>query len=173
MDQEQVIDKFVVNGTNTLRTILKILENLSSDGLHTWLERQDASTTGQNKLHRLLNATDPVTSQFLRQEVDLKKVKHYFEEQGLPFAFKKVDQGTNIFFKVKDEILAKKALEGIFDELTAHPAEVASQLVKSPKVQTFEEKLEAGKAKEKERLSRVARRQTRSSEATPKMGGLR
>lgn len=73
MDQEQVIDKFVVNGTNTLRTILKILENLSSDGLHNWLERQDTPTTGQNKLHRLLNATDPVTSQFLRQEVDLKK----------------------------------------------------------------------------------------------------
>lgn len=173
MDQEQVIDKFVVNGTNTLRTILKILENLSSDGLHTWLERQDTPTTGQNKLHRLLNATDPVTSQFLRQEVDLKKVKHYFEEQGLPFAFKKVEQGTNIFFKVKDEALAKKALEGIFAELTTRPAEVASQLVKNPNVQTFEEKLKAGKAQEAERLSRVARRHAQSSEFAPKTGGLR
>ena len=173
MDQEQVIDKFVVNGTNTLRTFLKILENLSSDGLHTWLERQDTLTTGQNKLHRLLNATDPVTSQFLRQEVDLKKVKHYFEEQGLPFAFKKVEHGTNIFFKVKDEALAKKALEGILAELTTRPAEVVSQLVKNPNVQTFEEKLKAGKAQEAERLSRVARRQDKSVEATPKMGAIK
>ena len=47
------------------------------------------------------------------------------------------------------------------------------QMVKNPNVQSFEEKLEGGKAQETERLSRVARRQTRSSEATPKMGGLR
>ena len=67
----------------------------------------------------------------------MKKVKHYFEEQGLPFAFKKVEQGTNLFFKVKDEALAKKALERIFAELTTRPAEVASQLVKNPNVQTF------------------------------------
>lgn len=74
---------------------------------------------------------------------------------------------------MKDEALAKKALEGILSELTTHPAEVVSQLVKNPNVQSFEEKLEAGKAQETERLSRVARRQTRSSEATPKMVGLR
>ncbi|MFC4652733.1 DUF3801 domain-containing protein [Lactococcus nasutitermitis] len=173
MNQEQVIDKFVVNGTNTLRTILKILESLSSDGLHTWLERQDTPTTGQNKLHRLLNATDPVTSKFLRQEVNLKKVKHYFDDQGLPFAFRRVEHGTNIFFKVKDEALAKKALEGILSELTTRPAEVASQLVKNPNVQTFEEKLKAGKTQETERLSRVARRPAKDAEATPKMGGVR
>ena len=74
---------------------------------------------------------------------------------------------------MKDEALAKKALEGILSELTTRPAEVASQLVKNPNVQTFEEKLEAGKAQEIERLSRVARRQSKASEVAPKMGGLR
>ena len=69
--------------------------------------------------------------------------------------------------------MAKKALEGIFDELTTRPAEVASQLVKNPNVRTFEEKLKAGKAQEAERLSRVARRHVQSSEVVSKMGGLR
>lgn len=74
---------------------------------------------------------------------------------------------------MKDEALAKKALEGILSELTTRPAEVASQLVKNPNVQSFEEKLEAGKTQEAERLSRVARHHAQSSEATPKMGSLR
>lgn len=163
MEQEQVIDKFLVNGTTTLRTVLKILENLSSDGLHVWLERHDEPTTGENKLHRLLNAKDPVTSQFLRQEVDLKKVKHYFNAQGLPFAFKKVEGGTNLFFKVKDEALAKKALEGIFEQLTTHPAETASQMVRPQGTQTFEEKLKAGQEKQQESLSRIAKRHGKST----------
>ncbi|MFC4652438.1 DUF3801 domain-containing protein [Lactococcus nasutitermitis] len=157
MEQKEVIDKFFINGTNTLRTLLQVLENLSRDGLHVWLEHRGQPTTGENKLHRLLQSQDSVTSKFLDQKVDLNKVRNYFNDQGLPFAFKKVEGGTNLFFKVKDEKLAQKALQGIFEQLTTRPGETASQLLKNPKQQSFEEKLQTSQVEQKEKLAQVSK----------------
>lgn len=67
----------------------------------------------------------------------------------MPFAFEKVKDGTQVYFRVKDSELAKAALSKIFTDMTTQPGETAEKLVKTPGTVTFEEKLE--KAQEKQR----------------------
>ncbi|MGF1919082.1 hypothetical protein [Enterococcus faecalis] len=59
------------------------------------------------------------------------------ELQGLPFAFKKTKGGTNLYFRVKDKDLAKKALERVIIELKKDP----KKILRTPGTMTFEEKL--------------------------------
>lgn len=85
-----------------------------------------------------MSRSDPLTSAYLNEKVDLNKLKMYLKEQGLPFAFKEVKGGTNLYFRVKDKELAKKALERVISGLNKEP----KKILRTPGTMTFKEKLE-------------------------------
>ena len=148
MEQKEIIDKFIIQGEVNLQKLLQTISQLSSDKLNVWLEHS-RPLKGEVNLYKLLARSDPTTVTFLKQGVDLNKAKIYFKECGLPFAFEKVKDGTQVYFRVKDSELAKAALSKIFTDMTTQPGETAEKLVKTPGTVTFEEKLE--KAQEKQR----------------------
>ncbi|WP_242359014.1 DUF3801 domain-containing protein [Lactococcus petauri] len=147
MEQKELIDKFLVQGEMTLLKLLQVLAHLSSDGLNAFL-KHSRPLKGETHLYQLLARSDPTTVTFLKQGVDLHKAKAYFKECGLPFAFEKVKEGTQVYFRVKDSELAKAALSKIFTDMTTRPGHTATKLVQTPGTQTFEEKLQ--KAQEKQ-----------------------
>lgn len=140
MEQKEILDKFYIHGANTLRVVLQALANLSTDGIHKWMEKR-RPLKGEVGLYKLLNSSDPVSMKFLQQNVNLNQVKNYLEAVGLPFAFKEVPGGTNFYFKIKDEQLAFQALEKIFTEITKNPAAFAKKVVQNPRRMTFEHRL--------------------------------
>lgn len=140
MEQKEIIDKFYIHGSATLRSLLQIIANLSMDGLSHWIERTHP-LKGETKLYKLLNSKDSVTMTFLNQKVDLNKLKNYMEEIGLPFSFKEVPGGTNLYFKIKDQALAQKALEKVLYTATHSPGDLAKKVVKKPGSMTFEQRL--------------------------------
>lgn len=140
MEQKEIIDKFYIHGSTTLRSFLQVVANLSTDGLSHWVEKHNP-LKGETKLYKLLNSKDPVTVKFLNQKVDFNKLKEYMEEIGLPFSFKEVPGGTNLYFKIKDQKLAQKALEKVLQSATNAPGELAKKVVQKPHSMTFEQRL--------------------------------
>lgn len=140
MEQKEIIDKFYIHGSTTLRSFLQVVANLSTDGLSHWVEKHNP-LKGETKLYKLLNSKDPVTVKFLNQKVDFNKLKEYMEEIGLPFSFKEVPGGTNLYFKIKDQKLAQKALEKVLQSATNAPGDLAKKVVQKPHSMTFEQRL--------------------------------
>lgn len=153
LEQKEIIDKFLVRGEMTLQKLFQTLANLSSGSLNGLLEHQ-TPLKGEVNVYKLLARSDPTTVAFLKQGVDLGKAKHYFKECGLPFAFEKVKEGTQVYFRVKDSELAKAALSKIFTDMTTQPGVTAPKLVQTPGTQTFEEKLAQAQEKQKQVVTR-------------------
>lgn len=144
MEQREIVHKYYVLGTSTLDKVLKVLLHLSSDGVLA-LKDNLLPLKGENNLYKLMNRNDPLTSAQLHEKVNLNKLKEQLEAQGLPFAFKETKNGTNLYFRVKDKELAKKALERVLLDISKNPQHV----LKKPNTMTFEEKLAYAEAKNK------------------------
>ncbi|MFG5464391.1 DUF3801 domain-containing protein [Enterococcus faecalis] len=136
MEQKEIIHKYYVLGTTTLDKILRVLSHLSTDAV-IHLKDKHTPLQGEMGLYRLMARDDPLTSTHLHERVDLNKLKSFLTEQGLPFSFKETTGGTNLYFRVKDTELAKKALERVLVDLKKEPKKV----LRTPGTMTFEEKL--------------------------------
>lgn len=136
MEQEEIIHKYYIAGTTTLNKVLQLLSQLSMDGLEKMKDSR-FPINGETNLYKLMNQNDPLTSAFLNEKVNLAKLKAALGEQGLPFAFKQTAEGTNVYFRVKDKELAKKALERVITDIKKEP----TKLLRTPGKMTFEEKV--------------------------------
>ncbi|HFK2825047.1 DUF3801 domain-containing protein [Enterococcus faecalis] len=109
MEQREIVHRYYVLGTSTLDKVLKVLLNLSSDGVLA-LKDKFLPLKGENNLYKLMNREDPLTSAQLHEKVNLNKLKEQLEAQGLPFAFKETKEGTNFYFRVKRYGTRKESL---------------------------------------------------------------
>lgn len=136
MNQKEVVHRYYVLGSTTADKILQVINHLTMEGL-TKLKDSRFPLAGEQNLYKLMNRSDPLTSVFLNEKVDLNKLKEGLEGQGIPFAFKETSEGTNLYFRVKDQELAKKGLEKIVSDLKTNP----KKYMKKPNQMTFEEKV--------------------------------
>jgi hypothetical protein len=136
MEQKEVVHKYFVLGRTTLDKTLQLLSHLSMEGFIK-MKNSRFPMKGETNLYKLMNQSDPLTSKFLNEKVDLSKLKEYLSDQGLPFAFKETAAGTNLYFKVKDEALAKKAIERVITDIKKNP----KKILRTPGTMTFEEKV--------------------------------
>lgn len=84
-----------------------------------------------------MSRSDPLTSAFLNEKVDFNQLKEQLNNQGLPFSFRETKEGTELFFRVKDQELAKKALERVILDIKKSP----KSILKKPGSMTFDEKV--------------------------------
>lgn len=136
MEQREIVHRYYIMGTNTLDKTLQALSHLSMDGL-VKIKDSRFPMNGETNLYKLMSRSDPLTSAFLNEKVNLTKLKEYLGEQGLPFAFRETPEGTNLYFRVKDKELAKKALERVITDIKKDP----KKILKKPGTMTFEEKI--------------------------------
>lgn len=140
MEQKEIVHKYYIMGTTTLDKMLQVLSHLSMDGL-VKLKDSQFPLQGETNLYKIMSRSDPLTSAFLNEKVDLTKLKKALEDQGLPFAFKETSAGTNLYFRVKDKELAKKALEQVLTDIKKAP----SKILRTPGTMTFEQKVDYAK----------------------------
>lgn len=136
MEQREIVHRYYIMGTNTLDKTLQALTHLSMDGLKK-IKDSRFPMNGETNLYKLMSRSDPLTSAFLNEKVNLTKLKEHLEAQGLPFSFKEIPEGTNLYFRVKDKELAKKALEKVITDIKKDP----KLILKKPGTMTFEEKI--------------------------------
>jgi hypothetical protein len=129
--------------------------------IHDGVEKHQAATTvlGEQNLYKLMNATDASLDSVNFQKkgetpVDLNLVRDELNKQGFAFAFQQNKDGSvTIFFKVKDQKLAKNALRqymnGIGDDIKQGKTETIRVFAKDPQKQNFEEKMAEAKAEMK------------------------
>lgn len=144
MDQKEIIHRYYMVGTSTLDKVMQVLSHLSMEGLIK-LKDSRLPLQGEINVYKLMSRSDPLTSAFLNNKVDLTKLKGYLEEQSLPFSFKETPEGTTLYFRVKDKELAKKALERVITGIKKSP----SSVLKTPGKMTFEEKVAYAKSQPK------------------------
>ncbi|WP_242590268.1 hypothetical protein IGL98_000355 [Enterococcus sp. DIV0840] len=94
MEQREIVHRYYIMGTNTLDKTLQALSHLSMDGL-VKIKDSRFPMNGETNLYKLMSRSDPLTSAFLNEKVNLTKLKEYLGEQGLPFAFRETPEGTN------------------------------------------------------------------------------
>ena len=136
MNQKEIVHKYLMIGTATADKVLQILNHLTMEGLIK-LKDSRFPLSGATNLYKLMNRSDSLTSVFLNEKVDLKQLKGLLAEQSLPFSFNETEEGTNLFFRVKDTELAKKGLEQVIHDLKQHPKKV----LKKENHKTFDEKV--------------------------------
>ena len=136
MNQKEIAHRCYIDGAVTLGKILQALTYLSVDGFLNYKGKR-LPLKGETNLYKLMSRSDPLTSAFLNEKVDLSKLKEKLNNQGLPFAFDEKTDGTVLFFRVKDKELAKNALDRVLKDLKTSPKAV----LKTPGKMTFEEKL--------------------------------
>lgn len=126
----------MITGAKTLEKTLQVLTHLSLDGL-TKLKDSRFPLNGETNLYKMMSRSDPLTSAFLHEKVNFNKLKEALGSQGLPFAFNETKEGTHLFFFVKDQELAKKALENVITNIKTSP----KSILRKPKSMTFDEKV--------------------------------
>lgn len=136
LNQKEVVHRYLLIGTATADKILQVLNHLTIEGL-VKLKDSRFPLAGETNLYKLMNRSDPLTSVFLNEKVDLNQLKNLLGEQGLPFAFKETKEGINLFFRVKDTELAKKGLERVINDLKQNPKKV----LRRDAHKTFDEKV--------------------------------
>ena len=97
MEQREIVHRYYVLGTSTLDKVLKVLLNLSSDGVLA-LKDKFLPLKGENNLYKLMNREDPLTSAQLHEKVNLNKLKNSWKPKGFLLRLKKPKKGlTSIF----------------------------------------------------------------------------
>lgn len=141
MEQKEVVHKFLVVGRITVDKLFQILADLSLDGAQKLLDVR--SMQGEVPLYKLLNQEEALTSKFLQlsNEIDIVKLKDYMKGQGLPFAYRKTEGGITLFFRIKDQELAKKALKNIYQDAVNNAQEFSKKILKKPGQMNFEERM--------------------------------
>lgn len=140
MNQQEIIHRYYIIGVSTLDKVLQVLNHLSMEGIEKLTDAR-FPMSGETNLYKLMNRSDPLTSVFLNKKVNLEALKQALTSQGLPFSFKESDEGTHLFFRVKDQELAKKGLESVIQSIKKHPQKVLQRY----NSQTFEERIRKAK----------------------------
>lgn len=136
MEQKEILHRYLIVGNSTLDKVLQVLNHLTMEGIYK-IKDSHFPLKGETNLYKMMNRSDPLTSVFLHEKVDLNKLKSHLDTQGLPFTFKEISEGTELFFRVKDKELAKNALEKLITDIKKSPKNV----LKKPNTMTFEEKV--------------------------------
>jgi hypothetical protein len=136
LEQQEMVHRCVMTGTKTFGKTIEVLLYLSMEGL-TNLKDSQFPMHGETNLYKLMSRSDPLTSAFLNEKVDFNQLKEQLNNQGLPFSFRETKEGTELFFRVKDQELAKKALERVILDIKKSP----KSILKKPGSMTFDEKV--------------------------------
>ncbi|MGT4665824.1 DUF3801 domain-containing protein [Enterococcus hirae] len=141
MDQKETIHEIYVKGVVTLKAFFQSLL-IMNDKAELLVEKAlNRYSTGETKLYKLLNQSDPVSVQFLSQKVDLDKIRAYLNQHDISFAFKQDENGVKMYFKTKDQKLLTEALKPILKDITKDLGSFSRKILKRPGTMSFEERL--------------------------------
>ncbi|GAP04820.1 DUF3801 domain-containing protein [Fructobacillus tropaeoli] len=124
MEQQQVMNRFFSVGETSIKGVLEALAKLTKLELRDltralWLKARPM--TGEQKLYRFMaekSMKEVVTlPDSFNTPANLEELKKYLAKKGVPFAYAKNGDRTELFFQVRNERVIRSALADMLEDI--------------------------------------------------------
>lgn len=140
MEQKEIVEKiFVRNGVTILKT-LEMINRLAGDNLYDFFQSK-IPIEGEVELKRFLKQYRDTKHLKLNSKVNLEKVKQLINSYGISCAYNETIEGTDFYFRSKDEKVIQLAMKELFQDLVSKPKEKLIHLIRNSERKNFYEKL--------------------------------
>lgn len=140
MEQKEIVEKVFVRNGVTILKILEMINRLAGDNLYDFL-KSIAPIEGEVDLKRFLKQYRDSKYLKLNSKINLVKVKELVNSYGIACAYNETLEGTEFYFRAKDEKVIQLAMKELFQDLVSKPKQNVTPLLRKPNRKNFYEKL--------------------------------
>ncbi len=140
MEQKEIVEKVFVRNGVTILKILEMINRLSGDNLYDFFQSK-IPIEGEVELKRFLKQYRDTKHLKLNSKVNLEKVKQLINSYGISCAYNETIEGTEFYFRSKDEKVIQLVMKELFQDLVSKPKEKLIHLIRNPERKNFYEKL--------------------------------
>ena len=148
MDQKEIVQKATTDSVMTVNKLLVFLSRLSGEGLVEWFQKM-TPLEGEVDVYKFLSRNPYAKAIPLDEKVDLEQFKEVFKEYNITFAFKQVENGTELYVRSQDRKITELAYQRIFKDILTKKIDIKKYVLKRNsrtdriiRLFTFKEKVE-------------------------------
>lgn len=140
MEQKEIVEKVFVRSGLTIIKFLEMINRLAGDNIYDFL-KSIAPIEGEVDLKRFLKQYRDSKYLKLNSKINLVKVKELVNSYGIACAYNETVEGTEFYFRAKDEKVIQLAMKELFQDLVSKPKQNVTPLLRKPNRKNFYEKL--------------------------------
>lgn len=140
MEQKEIVEKVFIRSGLTIIKFLEMINRLAGDNLYDFL-KSIAPIEGEVDLKRFLKQYRDSKYLKLNSKINLVKVKELVNSYGIACAYNETLEGTEFYFRAKDEKVIQLAMKELFQDLVSKPKQNVTPLLRKPNRKNFYEKL--------------------------------
>ena len=140
MEQKEIVEKVFIRSGLTIIKFLEMINRLAGDNLYDFL-KSIAPIEGEVDLKRFLKQYRDSKYLKLNSKINLVKVKELVNSYGIACAYNETVEGTEFYFRAKDEKVIQLAMKELFQDLVSKPKQNVTPLLRKPNRKNFYEKL--------------------------------
>ena len=140
MEQKEIVEKVFVRSGLTIIKFLEMINRLAGDNIYDFL-KSIAPIEGEVDLTRFLKQYRDSKYLKLNSKINLVKVKELVNSYGIACAYNETLEGTEFYFRAKDEKVIQLAMKELFQDLVSKPKQNVTPLLRKPNRKNFYEKL--------------------------------
>lgn len=140
MEQKEIVEKVFVRSGLTIIKFLEMINRLAGDNIYDFL-KSIALIEGEVDLKRFLKQYRDSKYLKLNSKINLVKVKELVNSYGIACAYNETVEGTEFYFRAKDEKVIQLAMKELFQDLVSKPKQNVTPLLRKPNRKNFYEKL--------------------------------
>lgn len=140
MEQKDIVQKSTTFSAVTVKNILLFLARLSGERLVEWFHKM-TPLEGEVDVNKFLSRNHDAQAIPLNEKVNLEKFREVFKEYNITFAFKPIENGTELYVRSKDRKVTELACQKIFKDIITKKIDITKYILKKNS-QTFKEKLD-------------------------------
>lgn len=140
MEQKEIVEKVFVRSGLTIIKFLEMINRLAGDNIYDFL-KSIAPIEGEVDLKRFLKQYRDSKYLKLNSKINLVKVKELVNSYGIACAYNETLEGTEFYFRAKDEKVIQLAMKELFQDLVSKPKQNVTPLLRKPNRKNFYEKL--------------------------------
>lgn len=140
MEQKEIVEKVFVRSGLTIIKFLEMINRLAGDNIYDFL-KSIAPIEGEVDLKRFLKQYRDSKYLKLNSKINLVKVKELVNSYGIACAYNETVEGTEFYFRTKDEKVIQLAMKELFQDLVSKPKQNVTPLLRKPNRKNFYEKL--------------------------------
>ena len=140
MEQKEIVEKIYIKSLFTVSKLLEMLNRMSGDLIHDWI-KSNIKSEGEMDFKKFLTQFSDAKKINLNSKVDIENVKEIINSYGGSCAYNETLEGTEFYFRAKNEKVIQMAMKEIFEGLVKNPKKNLIKLVRHNDKKFFNEKL--------------------------------
>lgn len=140
MEQKEIVEKIYIKSLFTVSKLFEMLNRMSGDLIHDWI-KSNIKSEGEMDFKKFLTQFSDAKKINLNSKVDIENVKEIINSYGVSCAYNETLEGTEFYFRAKNEKVIQMAMKEIFEGLVKNPKKNLIKLVRYNDKKIFNEKL--------------------------------